>query len=110
MRPGWNGPLHLLISGMEYLSFIIPRASLCCQAETGSSRSGGATNEDGEVMGCLRLGSAQTRETITFPLHGRIDEDVLRLAFNSLWSPLLLRRTAPLHTLDGWRGQSGACP
>ena len=37
MRPGWNGPLQLLISGMEYLSFIIPRASLCCQAKPGFS-------------------------------------------------------------------------
>jgi len=88
MRPGWNRPRYLLISGMESLSFIIPRASLCCQAKPGSSRSVGATNEDGEVMAYLRLGSAQTRETIISPSYWRIDEGVSRLAFPSL-PPLL---------------------
>ena len=59
MRSGWNGPLYLLISGMESLPFIISSASLCCQAKPGFPRSVGVANEDGEVMAGLRLGSAQ---------------------------------------------------
>ena len=59
MRSGWNGPLYLLISGMESLPFIISWASLCCQAKPDFPRSVGVANEDGEVMAGLRLGSAQ---------------------------------------------------
>jgi hypothetical protein len=99
MRSGWNGPLYLLISGMESLPFIISRASLCCQAKPDFPRSVGAANEDGEVIACLRLNSAQTRETITSPSYWRIDEGVLRLAFNPL-TP----------TLGGWKKGIGGHP
>ncbi len=55
--------LYLLISGMQSLSFIISRASLCCQAKPGFRPAAGAVgvaNEDGEVMACFRLDSVQT--------------------------------------------------